>query len=136
MEYNEQVLEIYNFLKEAKVFYLATIDNNEARVRPFGAVNLFKDRIYLQTGMIKNVYKQIILNPKVELCAFNKGVTLRLRGELIIDKSVEAQEDLLNNNEELKSMYSVNDGNNVVMYFKDATASFTSFNKKAVIYKI
>ncbi len=121
--------EVYDFLKSVGTYYIASVDNGEPRVRPFGTVNLFEDKLYIQTGKKKDCYKQMA-NKKVEICAFNKGRWLRLRGTLIPDERISAQEDMLNNYPELKGMYKAGDGNNIVLYFKDATATFYSFTDK------
>ena len=119
--------KVYNFLKEADTYYLATVEGDQPRVRPFGTVNLFEGRLYIQTGKIKPVSKQIAANPKVELCAFKDGVWLRLAGELVEDDRVEARKSMLDSYPQLRSMYDENDGNTQVLYFKNAKATFSSF---------
>ena len=79
--------EVYEFLKEVKTYYIATVDNGEPRVRPFGTVNLFEGKLYIQTGKRKDCYKQMA-NQKVEICAFDKGRWLRLKGTLIPDERI------------------------------------------------
>ena len=120
--------EVYDFLKEVGVYYIATVENGEPRVRPFGTVNIFEDKLYIQTGMKKNCFKQ--MNGKVvEICAFKDGTWLRLTGTLIHDERIEPQEDMLNHYESLKGMYKAGDGNNAVLYFQNAKAVFNSFGK-------
>ena len=119
--------EVQEFLKNCGVYYLATVEDNKPRVRPFGTAEIFEDKLYIQTGKSKDVYKQIEVNPNVEICAFKDGVWLRVNGKLVSDDRVEAKEDMLNKNPELKSMYSASDSNTIVLYFTDATATFYSF---------
>ena len=115
------------FLKDAKTYYLATLEGDQPRVRPFGTVNVFEGKLYIQTGKVKEVSKQIHANPKVELCAFLNGEWLRLSGELAEDDRVEAKKAMLDAYPELRGMYSENDGNTEVFYFKNATAVFSAF---------
>ena len=118
---------VYDFLKDAGTYYLATIDGDQARVRPFGTINIFEDKLYIQTGKVKDVSKQILANPKVEICAFKDGVWLRVAGELVEDDRVEARKSMLDAYPQLRSMYDENDGNTQVLYFKNAKATFSSF---------
>ena len=118
---------VYDFLKKTETYYLATVDGDQPRVRPFGTVNLFEDRLYIQTGKQKDVAKQISRNPKVELCAFDGQTWIRVAATLVEDNRAEAQESLLAAYPSLRGMYAVNDGNNVVYYLKDATATFYTF---------
>ena len=119
--------EVYRFLKEAGTYYLATIDGDQARVRPFGTADLFEGKLYIQTGKKKDVSKQIQANPKVEICAFMNGTWLRVAGTLVRDDRVEAKAHMLDEHPSLKAMYSAEDDNTEVLYFKDATATFSSF---------
>ena len=118
---------VCNFLKEAEVYYLATVEGNQPRVRPFGTTHIFENRLYIQTGKIKPVSKQLSANPKAEICAFHKGVWLRIAGELVEDDRVEARKSMLDAYPNLRSMYDENDGNTQVLYFKNAVATFASF---------
>ena len=127
--------ETYEFLKKCGVFYLATIDSDKPRVRPFGALNIFEDKLYLQTGKVKNVSKQIELNPNVEISGMNNGKWIRLEGKLVRDDRIEAKTAMLDNNPELKSMYKAEDDNTEVLYFTDATATIYSFTEAPVEYK-
>lgn len=119
--------KVYNFLKEAETYYLATVEGEQPRVRPFGTVNIFDGKLYVQTGKVKPVSKQLKANPKAEICAFNNGVWLRVCGELVEDDRVEARKSMLDAYPSLRSMYDENDGNTQVFYFKNATATFSSF---------
>ena len=118
---------VYDFLKKAGTYYLATVDGDQPRVRPFGTVNVFDGKLYIQTGRRKEVSKQICANPKVEICAFLDGKWLRVSGELAEDDRVEAKKAMLDSYPELRSMYDENDGNTQVFYFKNAEATFSSF---------
>ena len=121
--------KVYDFLKKCNTYYLATIENDQPRVRPFGTIDLFEGKLYIQTGKIKEVSKQIQKNPKVELCAFDGQKWLRLAGTLVRDDRIEPKEHMLENYPMLKAMYSASDDNTEVLYFKDATATFSSFTE-------
>lgn len=121
--------EVYEFLKKCGTYYLATVEGDQPRVRPFGTIDIFEDRLYIQTGKVKAVSKQIQANPKAELCAFCEGVWLRVAGELVRDDRIEAKKHMLDNYPDLKAMYSAEDNNTEVLYFKNATATFSSFTE-------
>ena len=120
--------EVYDFLKKCETYYLATVEGDQPRVRPFGTVDIFEDKLYIQTGKSKDVSKQIQENPKVELCAFDGERWLRLSGKLIRDDRVEAKEHMLEGYPSLQAVYSATDDNTEVLYFEDATAVFVSFS--------
>lgn len=123
------------FLKEAGTYYLATVDKDQPRVRPFGTVNVFEGKLYIQTGKAKDVSKQIHANPKVEISAFKDGRWIRLSGELVEDDRREARASMLDAYPDLRRMYSEDDGNTEVFYFKNATAAFCSFTAEPEIVK-
>lgn len=122
--------KVCDFLKSAGTYYLATIDGDTPRVRPFGTAHIFEDKLYIQTGRSKPVSRQIAACPKVEICAFKDGEWLRLTGELVNDDRVEAKKSMLDDYTELRSMYDENDENTQVLYFKNATATFSSFTSE------
>ncbi|MCR5797440.1 MAG: pyridoxamine 5'-phosphate oxidase family protein [Eubacterium sp.] len=122
----QRVLE---FLKGAGTYYLATVEGDQPRVRPFGTINEFEGKLYIQTGKVKNVSKQLHANPKAEICAFKDGEWLRVAGTFVEDDRMEAREAMLEAYPDLKAMYSADDGNTEVFYIKDATATFSSFTK-------
>lgn len=119
--------KVCQFLKEAGTYYLATVEGDQPRVRPFGTAHIFEGRLYIQTGKVKSVSKQLAANPKAEICAFKKGVWLRVAGTLVEDDRLEARESMLEAYPGLKNMYAADDGNTQVFYFKDTTATFSSF---------
>ncbi len=121
--------EVYRFLKDAETYYLATVEGDQPRVRPFGTADIFEGKLYIQTGKSKSVSKQIQANPKVELCAFKDGKWLRVAGTLVRDDRVEAKAHMLDAHPSLKGMYSAEDDNTEVLYFKDAQATFSSFTE-------
>ena len=125
--------EVYDFLKEAEVYYLATIDGNQPRVRPFGTINIFDNHLYIQTGKVKNVSKQIEKNPKVEICSFSKGKWIRVSGSLKRDDRVEAKKDMLDKYPDLRGMYDENDDNTEVLYFEDGKAIISSFTEEDIV---
>lgn len=118
---------VYEFLKAAEVYYLATVDGDQPRVRPFGTVNVFEDRLYIQTGKIKPVSRQLHANPKAEICAFKDGRWIRVAGELVSDDRYEAKASMLDAYPSLKKMYSADDNNTEVFYFKNAVYTISSF---------
>ncbi len=120
--------EIYEFIKKCGTYYLATVEDGQPRVRPFGTVNIFDGKLYIQTGKKKDVSKQIQKNPKVELCCFNGSEWCRLSGELVNDDRVEAKAAMLESYPNLKAMYSAEDDNTQVLYFKNAVATISRFS--------
>ncbi|MBR1479253.1 MAG: pyridoxamine 5'-phosphate oxidase family protein [Lachnospiraceae bacterium] len=126
---------VADFLKEAQTYYLATVEGDQPRVRPFGTVHIFEDKLYIQTGKVKDVSKQIHANPKVEVCAFKDGKWLRVAGELVEDDRLEARQSMLDAYPSLQSMYKADDGNTEVFYFKNATATFSSFTSEPEVVK-
>ena len=119
--------KVYEFLKAAGTYYLATVDGDQPRVRPFGSIHIFEGKLYIQTGRSKDVARQLAANPRAEICAFKDGTWLRVAGRLIEDDRVEARKSMLDAYPDLRGMYDENDGNTEVLYFKDATATFSSF---------
>ena len=119
--------EVYEFLKKCGVYYLATADGDQPRVRPFGTQDIFEGKLYIQTGKSKAVSRQIQANPKVEICAFADGQWLRLSGKLVRDDRIEAKQHMLDAHPQLKGMYSAEDDNTEVLYFEEAEATFASF---------
>lgn len=125
MEKNlERVTE---FLKKANVYYLATVEGNQPRVRPFGTAHIFEGRLYIQTGKVKDVSKQLLENPKAEICAFMKGEWIRVSGELIEDDRATARQSMLDAYPSLQKMYAADDGNTQVFYFRNGVATISSF---------
>ena len=127
MKEERAMQEVLDFLKKSNTYYLATVEDDQPRVRPFGTIHLFDGRLYIQTGKKKDVAKQITVNPKVEICAYDGKDWLRVACTLVEDNRTEAQESLLDAYPFLRGMYTVNDGNIVVYYLKDASATFNTF---------
>ena len=119
--------EIYEFLKQAGTYYLATVEGDQPRVRPFGTVDLFEGRLYIQTGKIKPVSRQIHANPKVEICAFMEGKWIRVAGELAADERIEAKKHMLDAYPNLRGMYDEHDDNTEVLYFTHGVATICAF---------
>ena len=126
---------VCQFLKDAGVYYLATVEGDQPRVRPFGTAHIFEGKLYIQTGKVKPVSKQLTENPKAEICAFHGGKWVRIAGELVEDDRVEARKSMLDAYPNLRSMYDENDGNTQVLYFKNAVATFYSFTAVPEIVK-
>ena len=119
--------EVYDFLKKAGTYYLATVEGDQPRVRPFGTVNIFDGKLYIQTGKIKPCSKQMAANPKIEICAFAGGEWVRVAAKAINDDRIEAKQSMLDAYPNLQNMYKADDDNTQVLYLKDATATFSSF---------
>ena len=125
----EGIEKVYKFIEEAQTYYLATVEGDQPRVRPFGTILLYDGKLYIQTGKIKSVSKQLAANPKAEICAFKDGKWLRLAGELINDDNRDIKAAMLDKMPSLKAMYSADDDNTQVLYFKNAVATFSSFTE-------
>ena len=121
--------KVVQFLDEAGTYYLATAEGDQPRVRPFGTALLYEDRLYIETGKVKNVSKQLAANPKAEICAFKDGKWLRVSGELINDDTREVKVAMLEKMPNLKRMYDPDDGNMQMLYFRNAVATFASFTE-------
>ena len=124
---------VYDFLKNAEVYYLATVEGNQPRVRPFGTVNEFEGKLYIQTGKVKPTSHQLAANPKAEICAFKDGVWIRVACELIEDERYEAKKSMLDAYPNLRHMYDENDGNTQVFYMENVTATISSFGGEPVV---
>ena len=127
---------ICKFLDEAQTYYLATVEGDQPRVRPFGTALVFEDKLYIQTGKVKAVSKQLAANPKAEICAFCGGNWLRVSGELVNDDRREPKAAMLEKMPSLKALYSADDDNTQVLYFKNATATFSSFTEAPETFAI
>jgi uncharacterized pyridoxamine 5'-phosphate oxidase family protein len=121
--------EVCEFLKKAGTYYLATVEGDQPRVRPFGTAHIFEDKLYIQTGLKKDVARQMAANPKVELCAMSGGKWLRISAEAVHDPRIEAQQSMLDAYPSLQGMYKAGDGNTAVYYLKNAVATFSSFTE-------
>ena len=125
---------VYAFLKKAGTYYLATVEGNQPRVRPFGTVDIFEDKLYIQTGLCKDVAKQMIANPKVEISAMLEGRWIRIAAEAVLDENIAAQEHMLDEHPGLKDRYQAGDGNTAVFYLKNATATIFSFTEAPKVF--
>lgn len=119
--------KVLQFLKDAETYYLATVEGDQPRVRPFGTAHIFEGKLYIQTGKVKDVSKQLHANPKAEICAFKGGEWIRVAGELVEDDRVEARQSMLDAYPSLQKMYAADDGNTEVFNFKNATATISAF---------
>ena len=124
--------KVYEFLKDAGTYYLATVDGDQPRVRPFGTVHIFEGRLYIQTGKSKPVSHQLHANPKAKICAFKDGQWIRVAGELVSDERYEAKASMLDAYPSLKKLYSADDDNTEVFYFKNAVYTISSFTAPGV----
>ena len=119
--------EVLDFLKKAGTYYLATVDGDQPRVRPFGTANIFEGKLYIQTGKSKPCSRQMIANPKIEICAMSEGSWIRIKANAITDDRIEAKQSMLDNYPQLKSRYSAEDDNCHVLYLDEAVATIESF---------
>ncbi|MDR1517188.1 MAG: MBL fold metallo-hydrolase [Dysgonamonadaceae bacterium] len=134
----ENMKEVCRFLNDCGFYYIATLDDdNQPRVRPFGTATIFEDKLYIQTGKKKNVAKQMLKNPKVEICAHNisAGKWLRIEAEVVEDERIEAKEFILEQYPSLKSMYDARDSNTLVLYLENVTATYSSFTEDPRVVK-
>jgi uncharacterized pyridoxamine 5'-phosphate oxidase family protein len=127
--------KVYEFVKKCGTYYLATTDGDQPRVRPFGTVLIFENKLYIQTGKVKNVSKQMMKNPKIEICAFSGDKWVRVEAIAVEDDRTEPKQKMLDAYPQLKSMYSADDDNTQVLYLKDATATFSSFGGEPKVVK-
>ena len=124
---------VHDFLKKAGVYYLATVEGDQPRVRPFGTINEFEGKLYIQTGKVKPTSRQLAANPNAELCAFTDGAWIRVACELIEDDRFEAKKSMLDAYPNLRGMYDENDGNTQVFYLKNVTATISSFGSAPIV---
>ena len=124
---------VYDFLKEAGTYYLATDENGQPRVRPFGTIDLFEGKLYIQTGLKKPTAQQMLANPNIEICAFHKGKWIRVAAKAVHDPRVEAQQHMLDGYPSLQAMYRAGDGNTAVFALTEATATISSFTEEPVV---
>jgi len=124
--------QVNEFLKACGHYFLATVEGDQPRVRPFGTSNIFEGKLYIQTGHVKDVAKQIAANPKVEICAFNGKEWIRISGTLVEDPRIEPKKAMLDAYPSLRGMYNEADDNTAVYYLKDAKATISSFTAAPV----
>ena len=128
--------EVHDFLKKCNTYYLATVEGDQPRVRPFGTIAIFEGKLYIQTGKSKKVSKQMKANPKIEICAFNgTDKWIRVQAKAIEDDRREVKQFMLDAYPSLKNMYSADDENTQVLYLKDVTATIDSFGGESKVMK-
>ena len=133
---NDNLTKVLAFLDDAQTYYLATVDDDQPKVRPFGTALIYNDKLYIQTGKIKNVSKQLAKNPKAEICAFKDGKWIRITGELVEDDTREVKTLMLEKMPMLRHMYNEDDGNMQMLYFKKAIVTFASFGGNPETFEI
>ena len=127
--------EVYEFFKACGTYYLATVEGDQPRVRPFGTIDIFEDKLYIQTGKVKDVSKEMQANPKVEICAFDGQKWIRVAGEVVRDDRVEPKKHMLDSYPNLQALYRADDDNTEVLYLKNATATISSFTEEPKVIK-
>ena len=120
---------VFEFLKKAEIYYLATVEGDQPRVRPFGTIHEFEGKLYIQTGKVKPTSHQLASNPKAEICALCEGAWIRVSCELVEDDRTEARKSMLDAYPTLRGMYHEDDGNTQVFYMQNAKATFCAFGK-------
>ena len=128
--------EVLEFLNECGIFYIATVEDDQPRVRPFGIAEIYDNHLYIQTGKRKNVSKQIAKNPKVEICASKGTKWLRVTGTLKRDDRIETKKAMLDKNPHLRKMYDENDDNTETLYFENVIATFSSFTEEPRVIEL
>ena len=128
--------QIYDFLKSCGTYFIATVEDDQPRVRPFGTINIFEDKLYIQSGHIKPFAKQVEANPKTEICAFNGNEWIRISATLAEDTRIEPKKAMLDAYPYLRSMYDENDANTAVYYLKEGVATISLFTKEPVVIRI
>ena len=129
----EGMKTVQEFLQSTHVYFLATVEGDQPQVRPFGTAEIIEGKLYIQTGHIKNVAKQIAANPKVAICAFNGEQWLRITATLVEDPRVEIKKAMLDANPGLRNMYDENDDNTAVYFLTEAKASINSFTAEPIV---
>ena len=127
--------KVCEFLKAAGTYYLATMEGDSPRVRPFGTLDIYNGKLYIQTGKVKAVSSQMKANPKIEISGMAGGQWIRIAAEAVLDERIEAQESMLEANPGLKNMYKAGDGNTEVYYLKNARAEISSFTDGNKVYE-
>ena len=127
--------EVYEFLKKCGTYYLATVEGYKPRVRPFGTIDLYNNRLYIQTGKVKAVSRQIKENPQIEICAMDDGKWIRIEATAYLDNNIDAQKHMLAAYPSLQKMYQPGDGNTEVLYLRNVTAIVCSFTEEPKIFK-
>ena len=133
---NKNLEKVITFLEEATTYFLSTVEGDQPRVRPFGTALVYNDKLYIQTGKIKAVSKQLSINPKAEICAYKDGKWLRISGKLINDEDRRVKTLMLEKMPSLRAMYNEDDGNMQMLYFEDGVATFSSFTAPSKTFKI
>ena len=133
---NNNLEKVLAFLDDAQTYYLATVEGDQPRARPFGTALVYNNKLYIQTGKIKNVSKQLAINPKAEICAFKDGKWIRITGELVNDDNREVKTLMLEKMPILRHMYNEDDGNMQMLYFKNTSVVISSFTDKPEVFDI
>lgn len=138
-ENNDNVKIVYDFIKNCGIYYLATVENDKPRIRPFGTIDLFENKIYFLTEKKKNVYKQMMANPKIEICTYNGSIWIRLEATAVNDNSKTAKEHIIEVMSKIYPkvtvLYNIDDDNTQAFYLKDATATFYSYTEDPKVIK-
>ncbi len=122
--------EIYDFLKKCGTYYLGTVEDNKPKIRPFGTIDIYNGKLTIQTGLKKDVAKQMIKNPNITICAFDGNKWIRVDAIAKLDDSIEASSHMLERYPNLKGMYTPGDGNTCVFVLESGQATISSFVEK------
>ena len=132
----ENLQKVLAFLDDAGTYFLATVEGDQPRVRPFGTALVFEDKLYIQTGKVKPVSHQLAINPKAEISAYKDGRWIRICGELVEDDRREVKTAMLDKLPSLRAMYNEDDGNMQMFYFKNASVTIASFTAAPEQFKL
>ena len=128
--------ELVEFLNKCHIFFIATVDGKTPKVRPFGAINVYNDKLYFITNKNKDIYKQLISNNAVEICASTSDSWIRYSGYACFDEDVLAKKSMLDNNPGLRRMYNENNPDMAIFYLDKGVCTFYSFTSKPKVKKI
>lgn len=129
--------EVFEFLKRCGTYYLATLDGEQPRVRPFGSYAVFNGKLYIETAHYKPVAHQIDTHPLVEICAFDdQSKWVRIACRLVADESYEAKHAFLEQMPELRDLGYDEEGDKMAIYYMtDAEATFSSYTDESRIIR-
>lgn len=127
------VKQVYDFMDKAKVYSLATIENEQPRVRIYGTTLLFEDKLYIMAFDHTAAIDQLRANPKAEIAVF-KGKQLRLTCKLVEDTRQELKDAMAAKMPALKAMAGKNNKNFIMLCVTDATATIADLTGHSEIF--
>jgi len=132
----QTLTKIYDFLHEAKRFFVATVDKDKPRVRPFGSYMIYDGKLYFSTADTKPFWRQIIENPNIEICACDgEGGWLRIEAKANPDRRKVVKEAMLRQNPRLQQIYEAHGKHVALFYITNATAAFENLKGEKEVFK-